>query len=127
MASQPDDDTPGRGAMARWLIPPIWLVWLAASLYLIAWSAYYTFLTIAFTGYSYRSNVQPSSAEYMASAAKGSVPLLVAVALALAAFLFWRKPRFRVLGLLFIALEVALALVFTEDPVAFLGFVRVLT
>src|SRR5271156_4308035 len=94
-----EDNGPPKGGIADFFISLVWLVWLISSLYLIAMSAYYAFLSVVFTGYSIRAHVQPGFIEYIVSAALGSVPLLCSVVIAIVGFFLWRIARFRILGL----------------------------
>jgi hypothetical protein len=55
-----EDNGASKGGISDLFISLIWLVWLISSLYLIAMSAYYAFLSVVFTGYSIRAHVRPS-------------------------------------------------------------------
>ena len=123
MLKQPQEDgSQPKGHIAALSMTLVWIVWAVSSLYLIAWSAYYTFLSVAFTEYSLRAYVKPSLTEYIVSAAHGSLPLLVSVAIAVVGAILWRSARFRILGLLVISVEVILALIFLVDPAGLIDF-----
>ncbi len=123
MLQEPQEYTgPPKGGVAAFLISLVWIVWLVPSLFLIGWSAYFMFLSVAFTGYSLRGNVRPSWNDYFVSAAIGSIPLLFTVAIAAVGWILWRSARFRVLGLCVILIECLLALAFYENPAALISF-----
>lgn len=89
----------------RWVPGLVWLAGLLSTIYVVCWTSFLSFISLAFINYS----TPDFEWRKVAEVALSSLPLLCSVALGIAGLRFWPRGRFRLWGLSAIGLQVAMA------------------